>query len=436
MNTVTRLLICVCCVTLALGCQPAGAVESGEGEASAAAAVPAPLEILAHAPILDGVIEDDQWTVFHSFPAGDSAASISAAWDAGRLYLAADCPETASAVFYLDANADGWLAGADNFEVRTVTSTSAPQVTVLLHNALQAPAAEPSPVVLDARAAFRTEGARTVIELEIPAAPSKGLVYEDGKAIAVGAGISLASAPSKMIPAEPRAALKAIVLKDEIQPVAIEGLKLDIRMKDRKLIAGQTLSLDFHAGNTGTEPLAYSNFTIGGEPRVADLLNALRVRGGVLQPGKGIKWGFSTDLPETMPLGTFSVLGEMNLEDGRKARVVSSFDVVEPFEAALDTGSGPLVPGAERKIVVSVKNNTNGPLNGTARLVLPQSLMAGVAKDTQKFSVRSEGSTARIEFKLRRPAGSADGEQTIVAEVEVRGVSRQMEGAILLGPVQ
>ena len=161
--------------------------------------------------------------------------------------------------------------------------------------------------------------------------------------------------------------------------MTIEGLNLDIRMKDRKLIAGQTLSLDFHADNTGTDPLAYSNFTIGGEPRVAELLNALRVRGGVLQPGKGIKWGFSTDLPETMPLGTFAVLGEMNLEDGRKACVVSSFDVVEPFEAELDTGSGPLTPGAERKIVVSVKNNTTGPVNGTVRLVLPQSLM-GVVK--------------------------------------------------------
>ena len=157
MNTLTRLLICLFCVPLALACQFAGAVESGEGKASAAPSAPAPLDILAHSPILDGVIEEDQWTVFQSFPAGDGAASLSAAWDAGRLYLAADCPETASAVFYLDANADGWLAGADNFEVRTVTSTSAPQVTVLLHNALQVPSTEPSPVVLDARAAFRTE---------------------------------------------------------------------------------------------------------------------------------------------------------------------------------------------------------------------------------------------------------------------------------------
>jgi len=70
------------------------------------------------------------------------------------------------------------------------------------------------------------------------------------------------------------------------------------------------------------------------------------------------------------------------------------------------------------------------------RLVLPQSLMGGVTKDTLKFSVRSEGSTSRVEFKLRRPADTADGEQTVVAEVEVKGVSRQLESAILLGPVQ
>lgn len=433
----SRLLTCLCLALAALFVSSSYAEEPAPPAASAEEAAAPEIAVLAHSPILDGVLENDQWTAVRSYSLDGATLSISAAWDSGRLYLAVESPQAPALLVFLDAEADGWRAGANNYEIKIVPGAPA-AVTARRYNALL-PSDKSGPqlptVLLGARAVSKTTDGRMLTEIEVPAGQTRGLVFADGARLAVGAS-TLGPGPGPVAPEDPASSVTAITLKDEIAPTAVDGLKLDIRIKDRRVVPGQTLSLDFHADNVGAEPFAYRHFTIGGEPRVADLLNFLRVRGGTLQPGKGLKWGFSTDLPETMPLGTFSVAAEFALEDGRTARVLSSFEVVEPVEASLDAGNGPIAPGGERKLYVTIRNNCNRPINGLVSLSVPEQLAPGLSRNSAKYLVRSENSETRVEFRLKHPGAIPPGEYPVGAEVRTGPHIRALNGAILIGAGQ
>ncbi len=68
---------------------------------------------LAITPDLDGTIQAEEWD-----PIGAAAAGTFFQWEPGRLYWAASAPQNQEIIVSLDYNADGWLVGDDNLQMR------------------------------------------------------------------------------------------------------------------------------------------------------------------------------------------------------------------------------------------------------------------------------------------------------------------------------
>ena len=406
-----------------------------------AATEPAPLaqpefpshEVLARTPVVDGVADAGEGTPVYSIKTGSGEVKVGAAWDSSYLYLLLDGPALAKSVLYLDSQADGWLNGADNFQIDITPSAGGVAFQTKMYNSfISSPSRALAPFVLDIKGASRTEGGRSVVEMQIPRDESCGLDLKADKKLAAGVGATLASEPGRVWPADPRASMQTLTLKDLIA-ASIDGLDLNMKVKDHKVVPGQTLSVDFYADNHTEATLAYKSFEIGGEANVKDLLNSLRVRGDTIQPGKRVKWGFSTDLPKDMAVGTFALGVKMELADGRVARLLSSFEVVDIIDASLDLGTGPVIPGEERELAVVITNNRPNSSGGSVQLILPEALQRSVDRVKGKFLVRTEDSQARVGFKLKPGADVAPGEYRIQADVESGTYKRTLTGTVLVG---
>ncbi|MCH7905174.1 MAG: hypothetical protein IH944_11520 [Armatimonadetes bacterium] len=76
---------------------------------------------LAHTPELDGVLSADEWDQFEA----DSGMQ----WEPGKLHWSAVVPSDFDVLLSLDLNADGWLVGDDNIEVRISRTASGTMVS-------------------------------------------------------------------------------------------------------------------------------------------------------------------------------------------------------------------------------------------------------------------------------------------------------------------
>ncbi len=83
------------------------------------------LNRLAMTPKIDGKIDPDEWDPLTS---SDNVKTF-LEWEPGMLYLAAKLPLNQDLVFSLDREADGWLIGNDNLEIRVSLKDGKPVIT-------------------------------------------------------------------------------------------------------------------------------------------------------------------------------------------------------------------------------------------------------------------------------------------------------------------
>ena len=110
-------LTTVVLIVLAASAAPARSEES----APAAPPLMTPdTDLLKRTPVIDGAVEDGEWDRFYSYCSGDWDITTYANWDSGNLYVAAKSNKAIDFLCVLDANADGWFHGDENFEFRAV----------------------------------------------------------------------------------------------------------------------------------------------------------------------------------------------------------------------------------------------------------------------------------------------------------------------------
>ncbi len=389
--------------------------------------------VISRTPSVDGVADAGEWINTYPIRTGTGQLRIGMSWDSSHLYVLIKGPKLAKTVLYIDAMADGWLNGADNYEITIVPGASEPGVTTKLYNSfVSSPSKALAPVVLGCKPVSRTTTDGTTIELAIDRSDSSGLVLAAGKKISFSVGAVLDSDPETMLPADPRASMQIVDLVDKMSK-SIKGLSLDIKMRDRRLVPGQTLSLDFSMKNETETPVAFDSYVIGGEDRIGNLINSLRVRGDVLEPGKRLTHGFKTDLPQDMPVGAFLIKTEVHLSDKQIPTVLYGFEVVEFLDASLNLGNGPMAAGSEREIFVSLTNNRTGSNGGKVRLLLPPELASGLKRDSASFRMQTQNATAEVGFKLTVPTNTPAGEYDVKADIESGSYKRSLAGKLLVG---
>lgn len=389
-------------------------------------------QVLMRSVQIDGVVADREYTPAYAIKTPDGDASIGIGWDSRNLSFSVDGPALARVVIYIDAMADGWLNGTDNYEITIDPTQTPPAVQPRLYNSfVSSPDRALAPAILDHKVAASSSPARTMVEISLARNKSTGMVYENRKRIAFGVAVYLVSDPEKSCPPDARASMQTVDLV-HLMAARLQDLDLSVLFRDRTLVPGQGLSLDFFADNRGDTPITYQYFQISGDDQIAEKLNVLRVRGGTIEPGKRVKQGYATDLPKDMALGAYVIDVDMPLEDGTLASLRTSFEVVDFFETRLDLGSGPLRPGEERRLAVIIRNNRPGVTSGDVRLIVPEAIDRGLDRNRARFNIRLTDSDGRLEFRYRVPNGTPAGEYTIAAEATSGGVTQTVEGVILI----
>lgn len=390
--------------------------------------------LISRTPVLDGVLEPGEWPVTFSIAEaeGKPAATAGAAWDSSRLYLLVTAPSVARAVVYIDAGGDGWLNGADNYEITLDASSDPVQVTSRLYNShLDSPARALGPIVANVQAAAKNAGGATVIEAAIPKNADTGLLLTPGRKLSLGYGVSQRGEPDKFVPADARSYMQPVELAvDSVS--APPGVQLSLKSRDRRVVPGQEITADFELRNTTADPIIIEGSVISAEPRMADLVNVLTVRGQVLDKGEKTGNTYKTRLPDTMPLGAFLLKAVVTLEQGVTAVAYSSVDVVEPVDVALDTGAGPASVGGQRAVVVSVTSNSSRTASGTVKLIVPEALAASLERDTRKYAIRKADATERLQFDLKIAPETPAGSYPISAEVTAEGYQRTLTSVLVV----
>lgn len=396
------------------------------------AVTPPDTDILKRTPLIDGVIEDGEWDTFYSISSEGWEATATANWDNRNLYVGARSNKPIDLLAVLDANADGWFHGDENYEFQAMRSGDGNvAVTVSRYESrnIKTPSAAPVSPGEAALVELRSgkSGDDYAVEMRVPAALVRGYRLTDGKKIGLRIALKTEEGDSGWVPAGPVGDTRECRLVTR-KFATLKPLEVGFDIKETTVARGEELSGKFHLTNSGNETLNVREFVLAGEGKSGDYLSSQKVRIESLAPKKHVSHGFRTLIPRDMPTGSWALGAEVSSADGRLGAALVSFDVVDPFEIELRIPTAPVPADAKDvSFTIAVYNYTRGNLRGEAKITLPIGWELWREADKREFSVRPGGAVTPVLFKAKPPLGEM-GEVSVKAEVTVGGETKTAEG--------
>jgi hypothetical protein len=382
---------------------------------------------LKRRPVLDGVIGDSEWDPLYTIGDGAVKGTVYLNWDDDFLYVAARTDQSAWVVLDLDANADGWLRGADNLEL-TVAPAGMDGVPALTARILDAAGNKDAPVwnekVVDPRSIQLVEkmtGGAQVIEMAIPKGIA-GLSLRPNATLSVRADfLPSGPAPTPTAPYEPHLLVDITLV--EARTVAAPGITPRLTLDDSKVIPGQSLRATLELMNQTEEESRVRFITWQGDAAAADLLRLERDPN--VPPIKGLKTlkrKYSSTLPETAVPGFYQLTATAQLENGRTVSSTISFSVVEPFSLQMSVEPDPInvLGPTQVKAFVDITSAVPGMAKGSVELQAPAGWeIKGRSK--KEFLIQHEDSTGRSVFYLTLPSTTQAGDYIFNAAISWHG---------------
>ena len=131
------------------------------------------------------------------------------------------------------------------------------------------------------------------------------------------------------------------------------------------------------------------------------------MRVDALPGGKQYVHEFRSIIPDDTPLGSWAVGAEVQSENSRLGGALVSFDVVDKYEVEVRLpGKDVSSDGRGLGIPVSITNNLQRDIHGTAKITLPPGWELWRSADTRNFAV-SRQSTDLVVFRAKPPVGAA-----------------------------
>jgi hypothetical protein len=378
---------------------------------------------LKRRPILDGAIADNEWDPLYTI--GDTAVkgTVYVNWDDDFLYIAARTDQPAWLVFDLDANADGWLRGADNLElvVAPVGIEGTPAVTARI---LDAAGNKDAPVwndkVVDTKSfqiVQKNNGGSCVTELAIPKGIA-GLALRAGSTISCRADVLPSiGAPTPTAPYEPHLLLDINLV--EARTIGVAGLTPRLTLDDSKLIPGQPLRATVELMNQSEGEVRVKSVTWRGNGGSDDLLRAERDPNVPSIPGlKSLKRKYSSTLPETAVPGFYQITVSADLDNGKSVQSTASFSVVDVFKLQVATEPDIInvLGPTQAKVFVQISSAVPGYTRGDVEIEVPAGWEVKGRK-RKDFLIQREDSTNREQFFVTLPSNTPAGDYLINATV-------------------
>lgn len=443
-------LLAVCATTLSLafvwaGLRPAPARAQDNGTAVAAAAPSAATGLskqstpainyrerprypydpqrLKRRPILDGKIADNEWDPLYTI--GDTAAkgTVYVNWDDDFLYIAARTDQPCWLVFDLDANADGWLRGADNLEL-AVAPAGMEGASTITARVLDAAGNKDAPIwnekVVDTRSiqiVQKNSGGSYVTEMAIPKGIA-GLSLRAGSTLSCRADLLPATTvPTPTAPYEPHLLLDINLV--EARTISVAGLTPRLVLEDNKLIPGQPLKATLELMNQSEGEIRVRSVTWRGNTGADDLLKAERDPNVPPIPGlKTLKRKYGSSLPDGAVPGFYQITASAELENGKTVQSTVSFSIVDAYKLQLVADPDPVnvLGPTVVKLFVDIFSAVPGYARGDVEIEVPAGWEVK-GRRRKDFFVGREDSAIRAPFYVTLPSNTPGGEYMVHATV-------------------
>lgn len=392
-------------------------------------------DIFRRTPKLDGVIEDGEWDAFYSYSFSGLDASAYANWDSDNIYFAVKSNKPVDMLAVLDARADGWYNGDDNYEFLAVREGDAVKCIVNRYDSRRtktpsaaAVSAEESALVT-VKSGSDASGARC-IEMCVPASLIPGFRIGEGRKVGLLMSARTGAEDSGWIlSGSPGDTRESVLVSKKF--AALKPLNLGFDLLDATVARGEEIVGKFHLTNGGADSVAVHSVVLAGEGKGSGFLSSQKIRMEGLAPKKHTSHEIRSVIPRDMPLGSWALGAEVRSADGKLGAALVSFTVVEPFHVGLRLPDKP-VPTSAKDVTlgVVVTNNTRREVRGQAIIALP----AGweIWKNEPKRDFRAAGeSLTTVTFKAKAPLGALS-EVPVKVEVTINGKTVIAEGKFTL----
>lgn len=357
---------------------------------------------LAHTPIMDGVVSDQEWEPFTDTPQGPTFFQ----WEPGKFFWAAKAEMGKDLVLTLDADGDGWLVGKDNLEIRCRLEGSDVKTTVRQLDATDRNGPKwIDPDVIPESFKIAAKASDDYWNLEVSFAPIQFTPGpQENRRIGVRMDIlppNQESGPGYM----PRA-LNFITMRFDDSKGLFSGLTWRPQVKTRSLSRFDRLQFRFNfEADQDCPPL--QTVELSGEGAARNLIKSLTVPFPGLD-GKGrAKVDYDSEIAENSPSGYRVLRAAVVANDGRIALIRTSFRIAGLVD--LDPNFKMELPFSESpqrvKGGLTVRSQSLGKVEGSASIRYPAA-WTSIGKLDQNFLIYHSKGAWRMPIEFEVPANT------------------------------
>lgn len=392
-------------------------------------------DVFRRTPKIDGVIDEGEWDAFYTYSFSGLDVTTYADWDSDNIYLASKSNKPVDVLSVLDAKADGWYNGDDNYEFRAIRDGDAIKAVVNRYDSRRTKTPAASPVTADEAALVTMKSGKDAsgaycVEMSIPAGLIPKFKISDGRKMGLLMSARTGSDETGWIlSGSPGDTRECILVSKKF--AALKPLDLGFDLLDTKVARGEELVGKFHMTNTGVDTVEARSFVISGEGKCSEFLSSEKIRLEGLAPKRHIAHEIRSVIPKDMPLGSWALGAEVKSADGKLGAALVSFEVVEPFTVTLRLPDKPVLSSAKDVTLgVVVTNNMRHEVRGTATITVPSGWELWKNDNKREFRASAEALTT-VTFKAKPPLGALS-EVPVKVDVTINGKTASAEGKFTL----
>jgi hypothetical protein len=372
---------------------------------------------IALTPLLDGVIEEEEWDLLMQ----EDYVEGYLQWEPGKLHVAGKLPVGQDLLLSMDVSGDGWLVGKDNLQIR-ISFDNRPRVSTQVLDATNphGPVWRPFPSLATASGIVATsDGEDWQFELTLedpgmgilPTAATKTFMRMDAVDFDWGNPepfLPRLLAPVRFVTERSGGLLAGLTWKPELRPrVVTPGDSIRVRMNF-----------------TGSNELELGRFDLRAEGFARAGSTELGVPFPEFDRRQRAFVDYETRLPKEHPFGFRVVRGVLHGSDGVPTIVQTSFQVAPLLQFDVVQRTFAVREEARvEKVPIYFQSNTGARLNGSYTVRAPAGwrVVSGVDRP---FLIYEPRGRARRVFELEIPGGT---EGTFPLMVKARMGDQEVE---------
>jgi hypothetical protein len=227
-------------------------------------------------------------------------------------------------------------------------------------------------------------------------------------------------------------------LSDFITARTTNNLTIRVTRDSPEVVMGEGFKATLEVKNNNSEPVRVARMHLQGSKGSAALLDMSTFTATDIPPGKTIKRELRSAPAPNAPLGSLTMEGKVELENGETSVALTSIDRVEPYQLTFDMDKNPiplsliLEKGNIRELKVVLRSRVRARNTAKFTLTLPSQLGLESGSLTRERILGYRDDVQGTLYKIRIPAGLTFGVYPLEATAEIAGRLYKGSGEIVI----